>query len=212
MSDGTVTGGLVRSATVAALYVDPNGVYAGLPGVEVWGEARDARRYAGPWPVVAHPPCARWSALSGMIEVRYGYRRGDDGGCFESALNAVHEFGGVLEHPAHSFAWKRYGLPKPIEAGWRGCLTAPGLSCSVEQGWYGHPLRKPTWLYAHGVELPELRWGDGPGMRLPHRDAHRSFPNGLSETQRKALTIPTPPSFRDVLLAMARTARVEVAA
>ena len=27
---------------VAALYVDPNGVYAGLPGVDVWDEARDA--------------------------------------------------------------------------------------------------------------------------------------------------------------------------
>src|SRR5882724_1290668 len=54
--------------TVAALYVDPNGVYANLPGVEVWDEARDARQYAGPWPVVAHPPCASWSAWAGMRE------------------------------------------------------------------------------------------------------------------------------------------------
>lgn len=45
---------------IAALYVLPDGPYAGLEGVEVWDEARDARTYAGPWPVVAHPPCQRW--------------------------------------------------------------------------------------------------------------------------------------------------------
>jgi hypothetical protein len=42
-----------HSAMVAALYVDPQGVYSGLPDVDVWGEERDARTYAGPWPVVA---------------------------------------------------------------------------------------------------------------------------------------------------------------
>ena len=41
---------------VAALYVQPGGVYYGLPDVEPWGlPERDAREYAGPWPVVA--PC-----------------------------------------------------------------------------------------------------------------------------------------------------------
>src|SRR5258708_3804871 len=67
---------IALNTTVAALYVDPNGVYASLPGVEVWDEARDARLYAGPWPVVAHPPCARWCRLAGFVEARFGYMRG----------------------------------------------------------------------------------------------------------------------------------------
>ena len=31
---------------IAALYVDPGGCYSGLPGVDPWGEARDAERAA----------------------------------------------------------------------------------------------------------------------------------------------------------------------
>jgi hypothetical protein len=45
---------------IAALYVETDGAYFGLPGVDPWDEARDARKYAGPHPVVAHPPCQRW--------------------------------------------------------------------------------------------------------------------------------------------------------
>jgi hypothetical protein len=84
---------------IAALYVQTGGVYYGLPDVDPWDEARDARLYDGPWPVVAHPPCARWSRLAGFTEARFGYKRGEDGGCFEAALRCIREFGGVLEHP-----------------------------------------------------------------------------------------------------------------
>ena len=45
---------------IAALYVQKAGAYFGLPDVDPWDEARDARLYAGPHRVVAHPPCQRW--------------------------------------------------------------------------------------------------------------------------------------------------------
>jgi hypothetical protein len=42
---------------IAALYVETDGCYFGLPDVDPWDEARDARRYDGPHPVVSHTPC-----------------------------------------------------------------------------------------------------------------------------------------------------------
>ncbi len=46
---------------IAALYVETGGCYFGVPWlIDPWDEQRDARLYAGPWPVVAHPPCQRW--------------------------------------------------------------------------------------------------------------------------------------------------------
>ncbi len=214
--------------TVVALYVDPKGVYAGLPNVEVWDEARDARLYDGPWPVVAHPPCARWSRLAGFTEARFGYKRGEDGGCFEAALASVREFGGVLEHPAYSAAWDRYGLTEPMwREGWTASMCG-GWVAYIEQGRYGLPVKKATWLYAYGVELPELAWGyrpDGEGER-PNgpwggidgwRDAHfkretvtpdgKKIIAGYWKTGHgRGSTAATPPAFRDVLLAMARSA------
>lgn len=179
--------------TVAALYVDAAGTYADAPDVELWPEARDARLYDGPWPVVAHPPCARWS----LMGICRGYYDGDDGGCFEAALHAVRTYGGVLEHPAHSLAWKVFALPRPHGAEWQGSLLDPGHSCEVDQRWYGHEARKPTWLYAVGADLPRLIGGRGdPGARTVGRGW-----GGGREHQRAA----TPPAFRDVLLSMART-------
>lgn len=198
-----------NGGTVSALYVQTGGVYFGLENVDPWDIERDARLYAGPHPVVAHPPCARWSRLAGFVEVRHGYKRGEDGGCFEAALNAVRTYGGVLEHPAYSKAWDRYGLPEPT---WRGGWTfglCGGASCYVEQGRYGLPVKKATWLYAYGVELPELRWGytsDGDGAGNGGMDEWRDLSGGYRAASS------TPLEFRDALLAIARSARVQVAA
>ncbi len=104
--------------TVAALYVETGGCYFGLPGVDPWDEARDARHYDGPHPVVAHPPCDRWHMLSAVNNKRWGFRINEDGGCFASALAAVRKWGGVLEHPAQTRAFRFHGIPQPTGKGW----------------------------------------------------------------------------------------------
>ena len=196
---------------IAALYVEDGGAYSGLEGVDVWGEARDARTYPGPWPVVAHPPCQRWCRFAPGIEVVHGYRVGDDGGTFAAALAAVRRFGGVLEHPAGSLAWAAHDLPTPTaSSGWTTSLFDGGASCYVEQGRYGHRMRKGTWLYAYGVELVPLRWGrrlDSElgafkwGSRLYKPSQDRDRPR-LSAREHSA----TPTAFRDALLDLARSA------
>jgi hypothetical protein len=202
---------------IAALYVQAGGSYYGLPGVDPWDETRDARRYPGPWPVVAHPPCQRWGKLwagQPLWIKRTGERKtkGDDGGCFAAALEAVRLWGGVLEHPEGSHAWAHFGLCKPPRSGgWVVADDRGGWTCCVEQGRYGHYGRKPTWLYAARVDLPSLRWGKGerrldPDMiaRLGEKRAARrgevaSRGGGTDSAPR----IGTPAEFRDLLLSMA---------
>jgi len=103
---------------IAALYVETGGSYYGIDGVDPWDKIRDARLYAGPWPVVAHPPCQRWGKLwagQPLHIKRTGERKvkGDDGGCFRAALRAIQTWGGVLEHPWGSQAWPLSGLNTP---------------------------------------------------------------------------------------------------
>lgn len=146
---------------IAALYVETAGTYFGQVDVDPWDEARDARKYTGPLPVVAHPPCQRWGRyFHGAPNKPNQYRLGEDQGCFAAALTAVRNYGGVLEHPAHSRAWEFFGLRTPPAAGgWVKADNRGGYTCHVEQGHYGHMSRKATWLYACGTEHPSLIWG-----------------------------------------------------
>jgi hypothetical protein len=192
---------------ISALFVHDKGIYYGLDDVDPWPESRDARLYAGPFPVVAHPPCSRWCRLAGLVEKRWGHKKGDDGGCFESALNSVRKFGGVLEHPAYSDAWPAFGLPKPVRhGGWQRGMCG-GWSCHVEQGRYGHPAKKATWLYAFGTELPILKWGSSADQSS---EALVSWcGNHTSKFDKRprvggAAAAATPIEFRDVLLDIAR--------
>jgi hypothetical protein len=197
----------MSASVVAALYVDPAGCYRDAPGVELWDESRDARHYAGPYPVVAHPPCSRWCQMARVNEARYGHRVGDDGGCFASALAAVMRWGGVLEHPALSIAWAAHGLRRPAASGgWDPC--GEGWVCHVEQGHYGHPARKRTWLYAVGFDPPELRWGPGPAPSAwisTDRPRSELAARGIRQLAKRSAQA-TPPEFRDLLLSMARMA------
>ncbi len=191
---------------VAALFVETGGAYYGLPGVDPWDLDRDARRYSGPHPVVAHPPCDRWCQMAPVNQARYGHRIGDDGGCFDAALAAVRKWGGVLEHPALTYAWGTYRLPRPLSSGW---IKTPcgGWVAQVEQRHYGHRARKATWLYAHGLEPPSLRWGKGPKPSVwisADRPRAELAAMGIEQMQRKEAKA-TPEPFRDLLLDMARS-------
>lgn len=201
---------------IAALFVATNGVYCGLENVDAWDITRDARKYAGPYPVVAHPPCERWGRYwGGGPSARVKRKLGDDGGCFAFALEAVRMWGGVLEHPEASHAWAHHGLNKPPKCGsWVTADTQGGWTCCVEQGHYGHVARKATWLYAIDVTLPKLIWGPSGGIRLDegfHSKAERDAARAAGQKPRKRLStaqnIATPIPFRDLLLSIARTAR-----
>jgi len=221
---------------IAALYVETYGCYFSLPGVDPWDQARDARRYAGPHPVVAHPPCQRWGRFHhGSTRKPHQFRLGDDKGCFAHALLALADHGGVLEHPCDSKAWRWFGMRAPKRhAGWQ---RTPGpliwwrdgdtirirdrrkgdwWTCYVEQGHYGHMSRKPTWLLARGVTRPTLDWSRGE-QRL-HPVALERY--GYEKARRIGMTAmvggkdktkirnATPIEFRDVLLSIAATARI----
>lgn len=186
---------------IAALYVQTGGVYSGLPGVDCWDEARDARRYAGPWPVVAHPPCDRWHQLSAVNHKRWGWKINDDDGCFASALASVRAWGGVLEHPAETRAFKFHGVPEPVAANWQLTIDGDWVT-EVWQSAYGHRARKWTWLLYHGDRAPDsLIWARVPGeFQIGNFDVKRPV---LPDAETSA----TPIAFRDLLLSIARTAR-----
>jgi len=204
---------------IAALYIEPEGVYAKCQGVDAWCEMRDARLYSGPFPVVAHPPCQRWGKFwHGSTRKPHQFKLGEDGGCFKAALAAVRKWGGVIEHPCDSHAWKHFGLlPPKRHKGWQPAGDG-GWTCYVEQGHYGHMSRKPTWLYVHGVpheRLPELNWSRGEqrlhptalaryGYEKARRIGMTAMVGGKDKTK---IRNATPPEFRDLLIGIARLAK-----
>ena len=207
---------------IAALFVETDGAYWNLENVDPWDEARDARKYAGPWPVVAHPPCQRWGRYwHGAPRKPHQYRLGEDGGCFAAALTAVRNYGGVIEHPKDSHAWRYFGLSAPPACGgWVQADAFGGWTCCVWQGHYGHFAGKGTWLYAvvdDPATLPSLIWGpsdSGPtpamveryGYAKARRVGRMALVGGKDKTR---IRNATPPEFRDLLIGIAQSARVK---
>ena len=140
---------------MAVLYAERGSVYHGFEGVDVYDIERDARDYYGPHPVVAHPPCAAWSRLKGLAKPRLEIARY----LGHHAVECVDQFGGALEHPAHSSLWDAARLPIPGESSERGCTIA------VKQTWFGGPVEKPTWLYVarcRPADLPPVPYSLAP--------------------------------------------------
>jgi len=194
--------------TIAALFVETNGPYFGVENVDPWDVLRDARNYKGPHPVVAHPPCQLWGRFAKINFKRWGgehNRPGNDEGCFQSALENVRKYGGVLEHPAFTYAWEKYGLMKPKKIGWNQTALNEWV-CEVWQSAYGHLARKRTWLFYHGKNAPfDLCWERKNGShQIGFHDQRGKEKNKPTLSGKKASE--TPKMFRDALLELARHA------
>src|SRR5262245_25677806 len=128
-----------------------------MPEVDPWGIDRDARRYAGPLPIVAHPGCGPWGRLAHLY-------RGDEHDCGPAAIAAARLWGGVVEHPAHSKLWQFCELPLPDGS------PDPhgGFTIAVDQVAWGHVARKRSWLYVVGVDPHQARAGLRTGGTATH--------------------------------------------
>jgi hypothetical protein len=137
-------GGVAASARTAALYVNPAGIYQKL-GLDCWDIVRDARKYSGLGPVIAHPPCGHWGKYHRVCRLP-----GKD--CGPIAVDQVRQYGGVLEHPVGSSLFRYCGCSMSTTAAdlWGG------RSLVICQGYYGHAALKPTRLYFVGVDRPTL--------------------------------------------------------
>lgn len=161
---------------MAALYVEAHGPYPRLVA-DWWDRERDAKRYSGPYPVIAHPPCAGWSRLRAFSKAGPGDRV-----LAICALASVRYFGGVLEHPAGSGLWESQKLPRPGD----GPDEFGGVTVEVYQGDFGHVAPKRTWLYA--VKLPAWPY-ECAGGRVP----------GRVQSQHSATRLLTPYPFAEAL-------------
>lgn len=194
-------------AVVAALYVASKGVYTQDPRVDAYDIVRDARTYVGHLPVVCHPPCQLWTNLAAVNWKRYRrtlpawYPGGSDGGHFAFCLEQLARVGGVIEHPAKSWAWSVYGLPKPKQAAGVWTFCRGWFVTRVYQSAYGHKARKETWLLYQGIQPKCLRGDVGvPTHQISGFDKRRP-----TVTKREAIA--TPIAFKEELMQLAMNSR-----
>lgn len=164
---------------INALFVREDSIYKTMSGIDCWDIVRDARKYKGDDPVIAHPPCRAWGQLSHMAKPRP-----DEKELAIFAVNKIREVGGVLEHPAKSKLWKEENLPATGARDEFG-----GFSVVVNQHWWCHRAEKKTILYIVGIEpgeLPEIPFVMGEAPCVVASSGRRK--NGLRSKRRPEIT------------------------
>jgi hypothetical protein len=111
----------------------------------------------------------------------------------------VRTWGGVLEHPAETRAFKFHGIPEPVSGSWQLTIDGDWVT-EIWQSAYGHRARKRTWLVYGGSPPAPLNWERKPGQfQIGYFDQKRPQ---LPKAERSR----TPLAFRDLLLSIARSA------
>lgn len=181
---------------VAVLFARADSIYKTLPGCDVWDMDRDARKWPGGAPVVAHPPCRAWASLRHHAKPREGEKD-----LARWAVQMVRRWGGVLEHPQMSTLWRDQNLPEGQARDEFG-----GWTLYVQQHWWGHRAQKRTRLYIVGCDPRDIP--DMP-MRLGEATHTVGLWSGRDRaTCRPSITKPeyegTPPAFAQWLVDLAR--------
>jgi hypothetical protein len=159
---------------VAVLFARADSHYKAMQGVDVWVEARDARRWPGGVPLVAHQPCRLWAKLRQFAKASNPEMERQ---LAIDAVARVRRFGGVLEHPAESTLWAHIGLPLPG----RAPDDFGGWTAQIRQCDWGHKAEKLTWLYivgCHPDDLPPLPPRGEPTGVIKPRNGRDSRPGG----------------------------------
>lgn len=132
---------------VAVLFARQDSHYKTMPGCDVYDIDRDARKWPGGAPIVAHPPCRAWGRLRQFAKPRSDEK---DLAIYAVAWAWVH--GGVVEHPAHSTLWEALALPLPGEPP----DMFGGYTIELRQCDFGHRAEKLTWCYVVRRKLPPM--------------------------------------------------------
>jgi hypothetical protein len=196
---------------IGALFVETNGVYFNDPKVDPWDINRNAFRYNRDYPVICHPPCKRWGRYwSGGPSCKQKLYKGDDDNAFAWSLWCVRTFGGVIEHPEASHAWRWFGLARPKLGEWIKADDWGHTTC-VAQGNYGHRARKLTWLYLVG-EPRDLDWSLPKKERLDEgfhskEERQRARESGQKPIKRlsEKENLATPIEFKELLKSLVET-------
>jgi hypothetical protein len=184
--------------SVAVLFARKDSIYKKMPECDVWDQVRDATKYAGNLPVVAHPPCRLWGKLAHMSTAPKSEME-----LARFSVRQVQRVGGVLEHPEGSRLWKEMGLPQQWEE------DSLGFTLKVPQSWWRHRAAKMTLLYVSGMRMEDI-------PRVPLIQIIFNQPTALIATSRRGLSgkfctqeerEATPEEFAQWLVAVAKICR-----
>lgn len=136
-----------QNSDIAALCVNRRSIYKKI-GLDCYDEDRDTYRFPGGKPVIAHPPCRGYSTF-----LRHSANHDPSEKALAIlCLDWLLQYGGVLEHPAHSkFFTEVLGL--------RPGRTRAGIQLlEINQEWFGYCKPKKTWLAVptRYSDIPEI--------------------------------------------------------
>lgn len=124
---------------ISILFTQKDSIYNQLCQ-DCWDKERDATTWPGGNSIIAHPPCRAWGS--------YKYKSlhsEKEKQLTPWAIEQANIWGGIVEHPKTSAIWEG-----------KHADLSRGFIWSIDQHWFGHDAKKPTYLYIVGIKPNEL--------------------------------------------------------